>query len=71
MIYFNYIVLDMFRTTKCSSLRRLYQQLYGILSFICITVRLCCCIKHPITTHDSENIKFLGELTLEEARNLS
>jgi hypothetical protein len=32
MMSFNYIVFDMFRTTKCSSLGRLYKQLYGTLS---------------------------------------
>jgi len=35
MIWFNYIVFDMFWTTKCSSSgRRLYKQLYGIFSCI-------------------------------------
>ena len=29
----------MFRTTKCSSSGRLYKQLYGILSCICIGVK--------------------------------
>jgi len=38
MIEFNYIVFDMFRTTKSSSSGRLYRQLYRILSCIYISI---------------------------------